>query len=129
MHRRDKLVDDASIRMDKELQDSTMVQVMGSTFKFDTTTEGEKVTHNFAFKNTGTNPLIIIKATASCGCTVADKPEQPILPGDTGYIKVIFNTTGKRGHNQKSITVISNAHPDFPRLILMGEVKAPIAKN
>jgi hypothetical protein len=122
-HRRDKVADDAEVLMEQELKDSTSVQVLQTTYTFDTTAEGQKVEHNFSFKNTGNKPLIVIKATASCGCTIADKPEQPILPGDTGLIKVIFNTTGKKGHNHKTITVESNAYPSFPQLILTGEVK------
>ena len=128
MHRKNKLADDAGVLIEQDLKDSTSVQVMQTTYTFDTATEGQKIEHNFSFKNTGNKPLVVIKATASCGCTIADKPEQPILPGDTGLIKVIFNSTGKRGHNHKTITVESNAYPSFPQLILTGEVKEAIKK-
>jgi len=129
MHRRDKIADDAGVLMEQELKDSTSVQVAQTTYTFDTATEGQKIEHDFSFKNSGSKPLIIIKATASCGCTIADKPEQPILPGDTGLIKVIFNSTGKRGSNHKTITVESNAYPSFPQLILKGEVKPAMINN
>ena len=128
MHRKNKIADDAGVLMEQDLKDSTSVQVMHTTYTFDTATEGEKIEHNFSFKNTGNKPLVIIKATASCGCTIADKPEQPVLPGDTGLIKVVFNSTGKRGHNHKTITVESNAYPSFPQLILTGEVKEATKK-
>jgi hypothetical protein len=128
IHRKNKLADDAGVLIEQDLKDSTSVQVSQTTYTFDTATEGQKIEHNFSFKNTGNKPLVVIKATASCGCTIADKPEQPILPGDTGLIKVIFNSTGKRGHNHKTITVESNAYPSFPQLILTGEVKEAIKK-
>lgn len=128
MHRKKNIADDAGVLIEQDLKDSTSVQVMQTTYTFGTATEGQKIEHNFSFKNTGNKPLVIIKATASCGCTIADKPEQPILPGDTGLIKVIFNSTGKRGHNHKTITVESNAYPSFPQLILTGEVKEAIKK-
>jgi len=124
MHRKNSIADDAGVLMEQELKDSTSVQVPQTSYTFDTATEGDKIEHDYSFKNTGGKPLIIIKATASCGCTIADKPEQPILPGDTGLIKVIFNSMGKRGSNHKTITVESNAYPSFPPLILKGEVKA-----
>ncbi|HTB99283.1 MAG TPA: DUF1573 domain-containing protein [Ferruginibacter sp.] len=128
MHRRNKIADDAGVLMEQELKDSTSVQVPQTSYTFDTATEGQKIEHNFSFTNSGDKPLIIIKATASCGCTIADKPEQPILPGDTGSIRVIFNSAGKRGHNHKTITVESNAYPSFPQLILTGEIKEAIKK-
>jgi hypothetical protein len=129
MHRRNRIADDAGIMMEQDLRDSTSVQVDQTSYTFDTATEGDKIEHDFSFKNSGHKPLIIIKATASCGCTIADKPDQPILPGDTGFIKVIFNSAGKRGHNHKTITVQSNAYPSFPQLILTGEVKPQMINN
>lgn len=129
MHRKNTIADDAGVLMEQELKDSTSVQVAQTAYTFDSATEGDKIEHDFSFKNTGAKPLIITKATASCGCTIADKPDQPILPGDTGLIKVIFNTTGKRGHNHKTITVESNAYPSFPQLFLIGDVKPTMINN
>ena len=108
---------------DKEvLQDTTSVQLIDSVFNFGTLTEGEKVEFNFRFKNTGNKPMVIAKTSASCGCTVAEKPEKPILPGETGFIKAVFNSQGKTGHNEKTISVTANTKPDFPDLVLTGEV-------
>src|ERR1700709_1007748 len=129
IRRKSALANDAGVLIENDLKDSTSVQVPQTTYTFDTATEGQKVEHNFSFINSGKKPLIIIKATASCGCTIADKPEMPILPGDTGLIKVVFNTEGKRGHNHKTITVESNAYPSFPPLILTGEVKPAMINN
>jgi hypothetical protein len=66
---------------------------------------------------------VIFEAHASCGCTVPEKPEQPILPGETGFIKVVFNSSGKKDHIDKDINVSSNVSPSFPVLKLTGEVK------
>jgi len=49
---------------------------------------------------------------------------QPIQPGKTGILKVVFNTTGRPGPAHKTITVASNAYPEFPVLLLKGEVEA-----
>lgn len=108
----------------KALEKSTTVQLIDSVYNFGTINQGEKVEFNFRFKNTGNAPLVITDAAASCGCTVPEKPERPILPGETGFIKVVFNSAGKRGHSDKTITVHSNAKPEFPELMMSGEIKA-----
>jgi Protein of unknown function (DUF1573) len=105
------------------MNNTTTVQIIDSSYNFGTITEGEKVEFNYRFKNTGTNPLVIFEAHASCGCTVPEKPEKPVLPGETGFIKVVFNSSGKKGHNEKDVNVSSNANPAFPALKLTGEVK------
>jgi hypothetical protein len=102
--------------------DSTSVQVIDTVYNFGKVTDGEKVTYNYRFKNTGTKPLIISSATASCGCTVPEKPEEPIKPGETGFLKVVFNSQGRVGPTHKTIMVVSNAYPAFPLLQLTGEV-------
>ncbi|MCG1035464.1 DUF1573 domain-containing protein [Polaribacter sargassicola] len=66
---------------------------------------GEKV---FVFTNVGDQPLIISKIQSSCGCTVPKKPEQPIMPGKKGEIKVSYDTK-RLGGFSKSITIFSNA--------------------
>ncbi len=104
--------------------DTTSVQIIDSVYDFGKAAEGTKVAYNFRFKNTGTKPLIISAAHASCGCTVPEKPEEPIQPGKTGILKVVFNTTGRPGPAHKTISVTSNAYPAFPVLLLKGEVEA-----
>jgi hypothetical protein len=108
---------------DNAMKNTSTVQIIDSVYNFGTITEGEKVEYSYRFKNTGTNPLVIFNATASCGCTVPEKPEKPILPGETGFIKVVFNSSGKRGHNEKDVNITSNANPAFPSLKLIGEIK------
>jgi Protein of unknown function (DUF1573) len=131
--RKDKIADDSKtdslkLVLQKQVEDNAMkntstVQIIDSVYNFGTITEGEKVEYSYRFKNTGTNPLVIFNATASCGCTVPEKPEKPILPGETGFIKVVFNSSGKRGHNEKDVNITSNANPAFPSLKLIGEIK------
>ncbi len=104
-------------------KDSTTVLVIDSVYNFGTVTDGEKVEYSYRFINTGKNPLIITSASPSCGCTVADKPEQPVKHGETGFIKVVFNSQGRVGEAHKEIAVTSNAYPAFPVLQLKGTVK------
>jgi hypothetical protein len=123
VRRKDKVADDDLQRTEQALRDSTTVELIDKTYNFGTITEGEKVEYNFRFKNTGKKPLIITNASASCGCTVPEKPEKPVMPGEISFIKVVFNSKGKSGHQDKAIIVSSNVKPSFPDLMLSGEVK------
>ena len=102
--------------------DSTTVQMIDSVYNFGKVSEGEKVEYSYRFRNTGKNPLIVSSAVASCGCTVPEKPEEPIKPGETGFLKVVFNSKGRVGDVHKQVTVTSNAFPPFPILELTGQV-------
>lgn len=92
-------------------------------YNFGTINEGDKVSHEYAFTNTGKTPLIISQALASCGCTVPEYPKEPIAPGKGGVIKVVFNSTAKFGKQNKAITITSNAVPSTTTLYLIGDIK------
>jgi len=62
----------------------------------------------FVLKNIGDAPLVITRVKGSCGCTVPTKPTAPILPGETGVIKVKY-ATNRVGAFSKTVTVTSNA--------------------
>jgi hypothetical protein len=76
---------------------------------FGTIAEGPAGDYEFAFKNTGKEPLTIESVHASCGCTTPSYSKEPIAPGKTGKIKASYNTVGRPGAFTKSITVTSNA--------------------
>ncbi|TXK52892.1 DUF1573 domain-containing protein [Pontibacter qinzhouensis] len=90
---------------------------------FGTIKQGEVVNHTFKFTNTGTTPLVIESASATCGCTVPQPPKDPIAPGQSGEIKVQFNSTGKSGQQQPVITVRANTEPNIVQLSLKGTVE------
>ncbi len=92
-------------------------------YDFGVIDEGASVKYEFKFKNTGKTPLIISNATATCGCTVPEYPTKPIKPGESGVIKVVFNSQGKSGMQDKVVSIISNANPYLATLHLVGEVK------
>jgi hypothetical protein len=81
------------------------------SFDFGRITQGERVSHSFSFTNTGKSNLIISGASGSCGCTVPEWPQEPIKPGEKGKIDVIFNSEGKSGLQEKTITVVTNCEP------------------
>jgi hypothetical protein len=77
----------------------------------------------FKFKNTGNEPLILSDVRKSCGCTTPTWDKEPILPGQSGEIKVGYNTNNI-GTFSKTITVISNATNSTVTLIIKGTVNA-----
>lgn len=101
----------------------------GPKFKFEETTidygkilkgsDGERV---FKFTNIGNAPLLIEKVASSCGCTVPEKPESPVMPGESADIKVKYDTK-RMGRISKTIYVFSNdsEQPRF-QLKIRGEV-------
>lgn len=98
---------------------------------FGTLNEGDIVETVFEFENTGKSELIIISAKGSCGCTVPEWPKEPIMPGETGEIKVKFNSTGKPNKQQKQVTLTTNTDSGREIITILAQVtpKAKIQSN
>ena len=90
---------------------------------FDTLEYASNGTYEFKFKNTGSEPVIITDAKASCGCTVPVYPKNtPIKSGDSETIKVTYDTK-RPGTFNKSITIYSNAKEPVKVINIKGFVK------
>ena len=96
---------------------------------FGSITQGEKVSYSFKFKNTGKKNLIISSANGSCGCTVPQYPKNPIAPGQSASIEVVFNSEGKEGKQDKSVTLMANTNPASKVLKISGNVIVPTSNN
>lgn len=83
-----------------------------NTHDFGDIVQGDKVEQLFKFTNTGNEPLIITNIQVTCGCTAPEWPRNPIMPGGKGEIKIAFNSAGKIGRQNKTVTVVSNAVND-----------------
>jgi len=107
----------------------TTVSFPETIFDFGEIEEGEKVTHVYPFKNTGSHPLIISNAKGSCGCTVPDWPREPIPPGESGEIRVQYDSKGKgqvEGRAEsKRVTITANTDPANSYLTIKGKVFKP----
>ena len=79
-------------------------------------------THNFEFTNDGDGNLVIIDATAECGCTRPEIPEKPVAPGKKSKVKVSYNPIGRPGSFEKTVTVKTNGSPKKVRLKIRGTV-------
>lgn len=102
------LVEDFSVMTKEELAKSPKVKFEKSVFDFGQLTQGEKAETVFVMKNEGKSDLIIRKTKASCGCTAIAPSTKIIKAGEASEIKVVFNSRGKRGRQNKLITVITN---------------------
>jgi hypothetical protein len=91
--------------------------------------QGDIVSWSFDFVNKGDGDLLISSAQTSCGCTVPDYPHDPIKPGDKGTIKVKFNSEGKEGVQEKSVTIFANTKPDRNILKISANVIKPAEKQ
>lgn len=88
-------------------------------------TQGEIITTVFRFRNVGKSDLIISSAQGSCGCTVPEWSKEPIKPGKNGEVTVTFDSNGKFGVQNKTITLVANTIPNTKVIALKGEVLAP----
>lgn len=97
-----------------------------TTHNFGTFSEKEPVVSCvFTFINVGDAPLVIHQAIASCGCTVPEYTQEPVMPGKKGTIKITYNGAGKYpGHFKKSITLRTNAKTEMMRLYVEGDMEA-----
>ncbi|TVQ76590.1 MAG: DUF1573 domain-containing protein [Flavobacteriales bacterium] len=121
--RNDQAGGNASISLDDVDGDALPV------FSFDTEshdfgriTEGEIATYDFHFTNTGDAPLVITSARGSCGCTVPEYPRTPLAPGESGKITVSFDSNGRSGRQDKSVTLTANTVPNSKILKITSEV-------
>ncbi len=87
--------------------------------------QGEVVTYSFKFTNTGKSELLIASVSTSCGCTISKFSREPLKPGEQGTIQVTFDSEGRKGFQNKSITVLSNAQPNHHLLHIKARVEIP----
>jgi hypothetical protein len=100
-----------------------VVKFAKETHDFGKIEQGKPATYTFEFKNTGSEPVIISDASASCGCTKPSWSKDPIMPGKTGSVSATYNAAAGGPFN-KSVTVMSNAETPSVVLYLKGEVVA-----
>lgn len=91
------------------------------TFSYGKIKQNSDGSHDFIFKNTGKDPLIITNVKSSCGCTVPTYPLEPVKKGGSGTINVKYDTK-RIGTFNKTITVYSNAKNSPVKLRIKGEV-------
>ncbi|WP_375417654.1 DUF1573 domain-containing protein [uncultured Hymenobacter sp.] len=84
--------------------------------------EGTMATHEFKFRNTGNQPIVIATVQASCGCTTPDWTKTPVLPGKSGMVRAVYSSAGRPGVFNKTVTITSNATEPSKVLTIKGAV-------
>ena len=92
------------------------------TYDFGDVNEGDDASVDFVFKNTGKEKLIITDVKASCGCTTPFWSKEPVMPGEQGKITAKYNTVGRPGQFNKTITITSNSNEESKRIFIKGNV-------
>lgn len=113
--------DAAPMLQEKENQSGAQIMFENETVDYGVIEQGSEPFRVFTFTNTGTEPLIITQAKGSCGCTVPTYPKEPIAPGETGEIKVRYDTN-RLGKFTKRVTLTTNAPEEKTMLTIKGEV-------
>jgi hypothetical protein len=89
----------------------TSIQFAEMEHDFGTIEQDTKNTKIFTFTNTGNEPLIISDAKGSCGCTVPNYPRNPIAPGETGEIEVVYSPGKQANQQTKTVSITANTEP------------------
>ena len=84
--------------------------------------QGEKVGYNFMFTNVGEASLVILDASASCGCTVPKYSRKPIAPGERGSVEVVFDSAGRMGKQSKTVTLKTNGKVSVVKLTIKADI-------
>lgn len=101
----------------EELKNAPVATFSETNFEFGDIKQGESIEHEFEVKNNGKSDLIIRKVTASCGCTAVQPKKNVIAPGESTTLKVVFNSRGKKGRQNKTVTVITNDPKNFKKIL------------
>lgn len=118
------LIENPATLTDPDSKDLAVITFEQTEHNFENIFENEVVEHSFKFKNTGKNALLISDAKASCGCTVPEWPKKPIQPNEEGEIIVKFDSKGRQGTVNKTVTVLANTNPNTTVLKIRGYVVA-----
>lgn len=102
--------------------DGAVMEFETMTVDYGTIAQGSEPFRLFKFTNTGNAPLVIKNAKGSCGCTVPTYPKEPILPGETGEIKVRYDTN-RVGPFTKRVTLTTNSVEETVVLTIKGLVE------
>ena len=102
-----------------------IISIEKDFFDFGELNQNESIETVFIIKNTGNAPLLIRSVKASCGCTVPEWPKELIDVGSTAEIKVTFNSGTKKGRQNKTITLVTNAIPSTKVLLIKGTILVP----
>ena len=99
------------ISIEKNQTFFTEIKILETKYDFGKVKEGDTLMHAFNLTNTGKEPLFIYKVSGSCDCIGAEYPKEMINPGAEVQVKVYFNTKGRKGDQNRLVTLTCNTDP------------------
>lgn len=107
-------------------QKPTGLSFKEETHNFGDIEKGKPVTHEFTFKNTSKETILITAVKASCGCTTPTWSKDPIKPGESGSVTATYNAANP-GSFTKTVTVTTNDTDQNKILVIKGKVNGETA--
>ena len=109
----------------EEMKKAPHLKITDPLYDFDDISEGVQVSTEFTLTNTGQSNLNIRQVKGNCACVSAEVNKTDLAPGETALVKVTFDSSQRKGNQQKSITVYSN-DPMAPaqRMTIRARVKS-----
>lgn len=109
------------VEEEKKDPNAAIIKFEKDIVDYGTINKGDEPLRVIKFTNTGKSPLVITNCQGSCGCTVPECPKDPLMPGESGELKVRYDTK-RVGNFNKTVTVKSNASNDVVYLKIKGNV-------
>ncbi len=94
-------------KVNTKVADAPAITFAEQTWDYGNIPVGIPATHVFEFTNSGSAPLLVSQATASCGCTTPEWTKEPVKPTKKGNVAVTYNAA-REGSFMKTVTVLSN---------------------
>ncbi len=108
-----------------DMNDLPVFEFGETTHDFGVVIRGEIVSYGFKFINKGKADLLIANISTNCGCAATKYPKEPIKPGEENYIQVTFDSSGRKGFQNKTITIAANTQPTTTTLSIKAMVIIP----
>ena len=106
-------------------QNPTTIKFLSDEYNFDTIPVNKTIKRDIRYINTGKNPYFITDIKVSCGCTIPSYDNKPIAPGDTGSVKIEYNSAKKNGFNMNKLSLYGNTEPSERSVYFKVFVKVP----
>ena len=112
-------------QLSEPLRPATTIKFEKELHDFGAVKQDTDNAYSFEFINTGAEPLVIENAKGSCGCTVPNYPKEPIMPGATATIDVMYKPGKQQGPQQKTVTITANTNPKNTVIKISADVQLP----
>ncbi len=115
---------DIEVPLTGEKSEGARIQFISSNHDFGQIEEGKVVDWTAVFTNIGKSDLIITDVKSSCGCTAAVVSGKTIKPGESGNLRIEFDSSNKSGKISKTVTLYTNdSITPNPTIVISADVQ------